>query len=78
MKEKWSGSNSLIKVVSVQPDPNVPDRMAVTVDFETVAQTVKDPRAEVIAELDVILAKREYTLDLCLSFSTSRSETNER
>jgi hypothetical protein len=78
MKDKWSGSNSRIKVVSVEADPKVAQSLAVVVNFETVAQAIKEPRSEVMAEIDVIMAKREYTLDFCLSVSTSLSEVPDR
>jgi hypothetical protein len=40
-------------------------------DFETVASNSAEYRpAEVVAELEVILAKSEYILELCLKFAT--------
>jgi len=65
--DKWFGSNSRIKVASVEADPKVAQSLAVVVNFETVAQAIKDIRSEVMVELDVIMAKREYSLDFCLS-----------
>ena len=58
-----------MNVRSVQSD--LTDQVSVEADFQTVASNSTEYRpAEVVAELEVILAKSVYTLELCLKFSS--------
>ncbi len=58
-----------MNVRRVQSD--LADQVSVEADFETVASNSTEYRpAEVVAELEVILSKSEYTLDLCLKFAS--------
>lgn len=68
-KERWSGSSPLVNVRGVQSD--LTDQVSLKADFETVASNSAEYRpAEVVAELEVILAKSEYNLELCLNFTS--------
>ena len=54
-----------MNVRSVQSD--LTDQVSLEAEFETVASNSTEYRpAEVVAELEVILAKSVYTLELCL------------
>ena len=58
-----------MNVRGVQSD--LTDQVSLEADFETVASNSAENRpAEVVAELEVILAKSEYILDLCLKFTS--------
>ena len=58
-----------MNVRGVQSD--LTDQVSLEADFETVASNSAENRpAEVVAELEVILAKSEYNLELCLNFTS--------
>ena len=58
-----------MNVRGVQSD--LTDQVSLEADFETVASNSAEHRpAEVVAELEVILAKSEYNLELCLNFTS--------
>ena len=66
-----------MNVRTVQSD--LTDQVSVEADFETVASNSTEYRpAEVVAELEVILAKSEYALNLCLKFTSPIPEVGNQ